>query len=266
MGKTAVLYLSRKGNPAEWTGGFLDSFLSHAAGAEHSLVFVLKGYAEGETDPVLAARRKELAQAPEEWRVGDDIFPIGVWFRAAAALDLFERIVCLNSQSRILAGGWLGKLLNPFERSANCGAVGATGSFEGLAPDEFPNIHLRTTGFAVDRRLFLSLAPGQQVTKYDGNLFEAGPQGFTRQLQQRGLAPLVVDRPGKAWAAEDWPASRTFRSGAQEGLLIADNRTRDYAIAGLAKRRKLARLAFGAAGQAEASPLWDRWAARKRFY
>ncbi len=266
MQKTGVVYLSRKGNPAHWTGGFLDSLAANGAGAEFTLAVVLKGYDGGEEDRVLAARRRAINAPLEILRVDDEIYPIEVWFRAAAALAACDRLVFLNSQSRVLAPQWLAKLLDPFERITNCGAVGASGSFEGLTPDAFPNVHLRTTGFAIARATFLALDKGAQATKYDGNRFEAGADGFTRQLERSGLAPLVVDGSGKVWRSGEWAVSRTFRSGRQEGLLVADNRTRAYAVAGLAKRQRLARAAFGDAACAEGSSLVSRWRARRRFY
>jgi hypothetical protein len=55
----------------------------------------------------------------------------------------------------------------------------------------------------------------------------------------------VVDRHGKLFTQEGWPASRTFRSGQQEGLLVADNRTDDFASGPPERREMLARLAFG---------------------
>ena len=38
--------------------------------------------------------------------------------------------------------------------------------------------------------------------------------------------------------AKDWPRSRTFRLQEQEGLLIADNRTNQYACGSRRKRKK----------------------------
>ena len=55
----------------------------------------------------------------------------------------------------------------------------------------------------------------------------------------------MVDRAGTVHGPGGWPASRTYRAGEQEGLLIADNRTDDWDRATPAERERLARRAWG---------------------
>jgi SAM-dependent methyltransferase len=76
-------------------------------------------------------------------------------------------------------------------------------------------------------------------------MLESGYDGITRRLLQRGRRVLVVGRDGRAYETDAWPESRTFRSGAQENLLIADNRTADWQRASPRLRRRLSRDAFG---------------------
>jgi hypothetical protein len=103
-------------------------------------------------------------------------------------------------------------------------------------------------------------------TKRGGNFFEAGPNSMTRQIMQRGLVPVIVDRFGKSWNFEEWPQSRTFRSGQQERLLISDNRTYQYDIAGPAKRRRLAIQNWGEKADAPLASLASRMSAGWRWY
>jgi hypothetical protein len=55
----------------------------------------------------------------------------------------------------------------------------------------------------------------------------------------------VVGRDGAAYEPAEWPNSRTFRVDEQENLLVADNRTDEYASADAATRAALRRMAWG---------------------
>ncbi len=57
----------------------------------------------------------------------------------------------------------------------------------------------------VRRKTFLALDPGALASKYDGNLFEAGPNSMTRQIEAMGLKPIVAARDGTYWRDADWP-------------------------------------------------------------
>ena len=74
---------------------------------------------------------------------------------------------------------------------------------------------------------------------------EGGTRSLTRQVRDRGLETLVVGRDGAAYSPDRWMQSATFRSGDQENLLIADNRTRHYQEGGRLTRYGLAWLAWG---------------------
>jgi hypothetical protein len=111
--------------------------------------------------------------------------------------------------------------------------------------DGFPAAHLRTNAFMTDRAMFLGLRTGRIAGKMDAYRLESGHRSFTRQIRDRGLRALVVDRHGVFYDHEAWPESRTLWQGDQEGLLIADNQTRVYANGGMDRRRVLSTFAWG---------------------
>jgi len=138
--------------------------------------------------------------------------------------------------------------------------LGSTGSYESLLSSStfrplrpflrhrlppFPNPHVRTTGFMLERDLMLTLDWPATMHKRSALKLESGTPNITRQVLARGLRVLVVGRDGRGYERERWPESRTFRSGSQENLLIADNRTREYADAPPVRRAQLARFAWG---------------------
>jgi hypothetical protein len=243
--KIGVAYLDRWGNPPEFSARFLDGLLGMTPGANFDLVWQYKGYPDDQSNPALRAFQDRSQTPIHEIRYGEDVFQFKMAFDLAARSD-FDRLLFFISWSRILAPGWLRIYLDAFDRIANCGVVGATGSYETIdSSHPFPNVHVRTNAFMVERTVFLRLEPGPMDTLFSGRFFEAGPASMTRQIQARGLSALVVDRHGRAFTQEGWAASRTFRSGQQEGLLVADNRTDDFATGSPERREMLARLAFG---------------------
>ena len=92
----------------------------------------------------------------------------------------------------------------------------------------FPNYHIRTNAFLLARDVLLRVNVGKLDNKRDAEKFESGRKSLTRQIFAMNLRALVVGRDGRAYEEEDWYESRTFRSGEQQNLLVADNRTTHY--------------------------------------
>jgi hypothetical protein len=232
---------------------FVDSYLSHAPGAEHALVVGLKGFAADQDRSPWMRTLEQVEHEPLE--LADDVFDLGS-YRQAVELTTALRYCFINTETVVLADCWLGH----FERhllAPGVGMVGATGSFESpnsVRPGplralrrgypSFPNPALRTNGFALERELLRSLDwPGPR-TKLDAVAIECGERGITRQVRQLGLQALVVGRDGRGYEPERWRESATFRSGNQANLLLADKRTRHYDTAGPLIRHALEWLAW----------------------
>jgi hypothetical protein len=81
--------------------------------------------------------------------------------------------------------------------------------------------------------------------KRDTYLLESGRRSITRQVLERALRAVVVGRDGRVYGVKDWAASRTYRSGEQDNLLVADRRTADWQSASPRLRRRLSRDAWG---------------------
>ncbi len=108
----------------------------------------------------------------------------------------------------------------------------------------YPNPHIRTNAFMIERERFLSLRISPFASKNALSKFESGRRSMTRQITALGLRPVVMDRSGKVYDVPDWKSSMTFRSGAQMNLIVADNRTDHYAAAPAELRRVLEDLAW----------------------
>jgi Glycosyltransferases involved in cell wall biogenesis len=98
---------------------------------------------------------------------------------------------------------------------------GSRYAFRDMRP--FPNPHLRSNAFMIRRALLLEFGFELDNTKEASNRFESGPEGLPARLAERNLLPILVGADGRAFEVADWPNSNTFRLGAQENILVADN-------------------------------------------
>jgi len=281
MGRTAVVHLVRRANGTRALESFLDSYRRHAAGLEHELVLLCKGF---DSEAQFAEYEPVVDSIPHSRMfVPDTGFDIGSYRLALEATD-FDEYCFLNSFSILLAPDWLAKLSRCLHRPG-VGLVGATGSYESTLENlraeirsirgffrrrkllallrlggmwrtypSFPNPNLRTNAILGRRELLCELFPRDIRTKEDALAFESGRNGLTRQIQVRGLQTLVVGRDGVGYAPEDWPASRTFRLQDQANLLVADNQTEAYARAAAEQQRWLTQIAWGDAARAADQP------------
>jgi hypothetical protein len=271
MTKLGLVYLDRAVNPQRFARRFARSVIGAVDGIAAEIHWQAKGYADGRRNPLLAGLEREWQGAAHEHRYPEDVFQFFMSFDVAAKTDC-DVLVFFTSTSEILSRTWLRACLETFDRVPGCGVVGATGSYETSGATVFPNGHIRTNAFMMERNCFLALDPGDMSSLESGNAFEAGPQSLTRQLDARGLKPIVVDREGRRFQVEEWPRSLTFRSGGQEALAVSDFRTFDYAAGSPGKRRWLAELAWGDAAMPERASrlerlgIWADWRWRGVLY
>jgi hypothetical protein len=93
----------------------------------------------------------------------------------------------------------------------------------------YPNPHIRTNAFMIERDRFLALKVPSFRTKSNVYRFECGRKSLTQQIREQELRAVVVDRGGRIYDAADWKSSSTYWIDQQANLIAADNRTRDYA-------------------------------------
>jgi hypothetical protein len=276
MPSVCVVHLVWKPLGVETFRRFLSSYQLNTGGLNHQLLVVFNGFEDGKGldayqellegvsyQPLILSRRSQ---------------DIPAYF--AAARGVSSDLICfLNSYSVVLDESWLMKLYTHIERD-DVGLVGATGSYQSLycsvkesmtvaqgnytlkrlasSPrrqwtlsrlksyfDPFPNPHIRSNAFMLRRDLMLSLEPSRIRTKMQAMRFESGKSNLTREIQHRGLKALVIGRDGKAYEQENWFDSQTYKSGDQSNLLVADNRTEQYAMAVAEARRAMTRTTWG---------------------
>lgn len=114
----------RRGNPPELFERFIRSYRRHAAGTEHRLVIVCKGFSA--PDELIPLRERLDGLESDVLEVSDQGFDVSAYQAAASRVD-GEWLCFLNSHSELLVDGWLEALrvaLRP-----QVGIAGATGSW-----------------------------------------------------------------------------------------------------------------------------------------
>lgn len=228
----AVAYLAR-GADKEWLNSFekfLASYKFNRSGAEHSFYIIFKGFTS-DSDLEKAKTLFSTVQYKPIF-LDDNTFDIGAYIEWANMID--EDFICVfNTASQIMASDWLLKFENNL-KVPNVGMVGATGSFESLNSlyadfPIFPNVHIRSTAFMIERQLFCTLTSGEIISdKYRARSFESGPNSISNLVSAKGKNLLIVGRNGRGYSPPFWPMSNTFRLGKQDNLLVTDNQTRSF--------------------------------------
>ena len=103
----------------------------------------------------------------------------------------------------------------------------------------YPNPHVRSNAFMIERHCFLSLHTSSFEKKNDAYRFESGRQSMTKQIMAQGLRPVLVDRNGSVYDISEWESSSTYWVDHQANLIAADNRTRQYENGSQERRRRL---------------------------
>jgi hypothetical protein len=240
--------------------GFINAYRQREAGVEHSLVVVFNGFQESSEQ--LARFERPLNGVDHERVVMPAPTRDLTAYRLAAERVEARALCFLNSYSRPLVDGWLALLANSLAKPG-VGMTGTAGSYESAyssapfflrrrrEPDfpPFPNPHLRSNAFMLERALLRELEWPALRSKPAAWALESGKRSISRQVWGRDFDVLVAARDGEAYPPERWRASATFRSGDQPNLLVADNRTAQYEKARPARKRQLEQMAWGPPGQ-----------------
>lgn len=193
MAGLAVVHLVRRQNGTAPFKRFLASLREHDAGVPYDLVILFKGF--DKSSPEYEAL---LEGVPHRTLfVPDSGFDIRAYFEAVRQLD-YARFCFLNSYSRILADGWLEKMLR-WSVVDGVGLVGASGSWQSIAG-----------GYTREDKHMQSLPLATQLWKRVGRALRDRRPNATTDRMIRFLLRLVgVWRPGRDFRPFPNPHVRT---------------------------------------------------------
>jgi len=109
----------------------------------------------------------------------------------------------------------------------------------------FPNPHIRSNAFMIERRRLLEIGFKAPDSKIAACAFESGADSLSSRLRRQGLRTLVVDKHGRGHDLPEWSGSATFRLREQEDLLVHDKQTRSFDSMSPGTRLTHRRLSWG---------------------
>ena len=92
----------------------------------------------------------------------------------------------------------------------------------------FPNPHIRTTAFIVDRSWLKENFKKAPLSKDECLLFESGINGLSSTAIFQGYHNALVTSEKIYFDYTEWHQAGSFRSGKQSSLLVSDNHTRIF--------------------------------------
>jgi hypothetical protein len=241
---TAVVYLIRAAEGLEPVTEFVRSYTRYPADWEHELLVICKGFDDPGLPPEYLAAFGDIPVRLHS--LADDGFDLDAYFAVGRSYD-YRSFFFMNTFCRIRRRGWLKFLMTALHRT-DVGIVGVTGSYESLPLPgfpPFPNAHLRTNAFGIERDILTGLEFAAIREKEDAYAIESGPRSLTSQVLGLSLDAVLVGRNGRSYSPPDWWKSQTFRQRRQANVLVGDNQTERYRIADRAERKFLSGLAWG---------------------
>lgn len=274
----SVVYLSYVPYGPGLLETFLRSYQARVPGKVHDLIIVFKGQKEKGVAGFQEIIDRLKVSCKILFYEGEG-FDIDTYFWIANNINA-DHCLFFNSRSEILADQWLAHYCNAMQSGSR--VVSATASYQSLYSHvfqnnkwnwdhkkgfgrnfkkykllikallywrflfrPFPNPHLRTNAFFIERDLLLSIKKPQMKNKFDAYRFESGRRSFSEQLKKKGCSLVLLAKNGQTFQPDQWRSTRIFWKGDQEDLLIADNQTEMYRLAGDAEKKHLTRMAWG---------------------
>lgn len=243
-----VVYLAYYNEEANYTikkvEYFFDSYSKNPAGIEHDLTVIAKNWTDKESyEKVCQLADKYNAKIIE---LPDDGWDIGAYFRVAELLT-GDYALFLGSTSQIMCPNWLSKLYSAFEADKSIKMIGPMGSWGDSRGIVYPNIHIRTSAFMIDRKIFLEYISKQKfpVTKDDTYEIEHGDNSISQYVIDSGYKIAIVDDEGSIIEPARWPYSRTYRYPNCWKTLISDKLATYYFTVDDEHKEFLERAAWG---------------------
>ena len=269
----SLVYLCRgKGAGVGAAEQFIDHYFKYDPGCEHELVVVFKGWDKTQEKGKQELMLRFQSLGAKLIELDDDGFDWAAYMRVSVILRT-DFICFLNSFSRPLSHLWLKNIYQSI-KTKDVGMCGATGAYKawrfswpffqlgfipvimyplrvirrlfnhfllfGYYPSKYCP-HLRSNGFAVERKSFLSFVSSTAIpkSKRDCYRLESGVSSYSNYVLSLKQRLVLVDKFGKYYDIEDWTRSKTYCCPGQPGLCIADNNTDLYDKQHILEKRQM---------------------------
>ncbi|MFN8243101.1 MAG: hypothetical protein U0X40_03515 [Ferruginibacter sp.] len=276
----AVCYLMWLPYGEDFFYRFFESYQCFPAGCPHDLIILFNGtrYAGGIEKYLQYLDEKNIRYSYQTMAEGLDFT---AYFHLAANTS-HPYICLLNTSSVIRAANWLELLFSPIRRNPQIALTGPSGSLESFYSTTkrsnslllkkgqnrreyfgkiklivknllywrflfrpFPNFHIRTAAFLVEREIFLQYPQRSPQRKFQAYLIESGRNSLTNFVRKKQRLAFFVDKYGNLFDGANAFRSNVFRKQGQEDLLISDKQSEWFAAASPDEQKRLTQNAWG---------------------
>ena len=250
--KIVVCYLFSKFDDLSDIFEFIKNYKSFNSGYNHSLLICLKLINEIKKKTIIEILNKNKVNCELfiDLSTNND-FDFGSYYRVSQKFNN-HLIFYLNASSKPIVDNWLKLIVNQYESNS---LVGTTGSFEShlssiklkkfykifsyifkkvyysLFFKNFPNPHIRTTGFLINSNDYIEFYKGKIIkNKFDAWKIESGRFSLTNYFLKKNFPVKLINSEGNAFTIKNWSNSNTFCYTENSRLIISDKHTRKYDV------------------------------------
>ncbi len=269
----SLVYLCRgKDAGVDAAEKFIHFYSKYESGCDHDLVVIFKGWDKSQIKDKENLKVKFLYLSANIIELEDDGFDWAAFMRVTPMLKT-DFVCYLNTFSRPLCNLWLKNMYDCI-KIKDVGICGATASYKawrfsfplfefrllpmiiyplkvlrrlsnhllllGYYPRKFCP-HIRSNGFAVKRKQFLSFVSSTTIpkSKRDCYRLESGIGSYSNYVTEENQRLVLVDKNGNFFDILDWIKSKTYCCPGQPELCIADNNTDLYNKQSVANKRQM---------------------------
>jgi hypothetical protein len=255
LAESRALFAGLPINPIELddTGYDIGSYLAAAKIVSNSRLIFFNGFTElladdwlKKFDNALSSPGVGLVGATGSWQSLSSYYEVLIRLGLHETRQFSDRLTERGSEET--AGGQGDQTIKGNGEDRRAAALGR-GLYLLLRPDRYflrlyeygryPNPHVRSNAFMIERARFLSLHMPSFAKKSGAYRFESGRRSMTKQIMAQGLKPVVVGRDGTIYDIQEWKAASTYWVGQQANLIAADRRTNQYANGSRDRRTRL---------------------------
>jgi len=269
----AIIYLYRFDIPEEKFEKFIKSYKKYKPNLDHELIIIFKGCREYLIKKRMAfLKYYKINTVIKIYKdIGKDIY---TYYKIANEID-YKYLLFFNSHSEIMQKNWLNFLYSYIQLN-QVSLVGCSASFgtpiiinkNGSGKNNFykilknfyhklrnlfllkyfkvfPNFHIRTNGFIIEKDILLKITHKNLKKKINCHIFEHGKNSLTNQILNLNRKVIVVDKMGKFYDQDNISQSKIFWGSRQNDILVADNQTNLYAKSSAKRKNELRFYAWG---------------------
>lgn len=264
--KIIVIYNCSKYSKIKDLNQFIINYKKYKPGTAHTLIICFKNLDNKE----IIKRKKILRKIKYVSYIDPQINNDFEWGSQKRLAELYKNhfFFFLNDFSYPICKNWLKIFASHIKKNYIIGSMGNLSShfknslyrkrnenyftfvikiiYSYINYNNFPNPHIRSTGFMYHAKAYLDFFKDKIVTnKRLSHYYESGKNGMSNFFFKKKYSVFIVNSDNKKFDIVNGKKSLTYASGNQEKLIISDKKTRVYQKLDKLGKKKMTKQAWG---------------------